>query len=144
MTTYEKVLNDFLKLYEVNSFRAVCDLHPDYLSSKFTKKNYADVITIQHHEAHLAACRAENPVVGEAIGVSWDGVDYLNGLWVAYGEDSSYMIVSVSSDGINWSSAKKSSYKVTDTNGAITGMASTASLPYDGRGKRCKHKRRRR
>jgi len=38
-------------------------------------------------------------------------------------------------DVVDSTNLRVSSYKVTDTNGAITGMASTASLPYDGRGK---------
>jgi len=31
---------------------------------------------VQHHYAHIAACRFENHVEGEALGVSWDGTGY--------------------------------------------------------------------
>ena len=31
---------------------------------------------VQHHYAHVAACRFENQVEGEALGVSWDGTGY--------------------------------------------------------------------
>ncbi len=74
--TFEKVIRDFQTLYESSDFVAACDLHPDYVSTKFAKEKFNDVIQIQHHEAHIAACRMENQVEGYALGVSWDGTGY--------------------------------------------------------------------
>ncbi|MCL6100072.1 MAG: carbamoyltransferase HypF [Bacteroidetes bacterium] len=74
--TFEKVIRDFQTLYESSDVLAACDLHPDYLSTKFAKEKFGDVIQIQHHEAHVAACRMENQVEGEALGVSWDGTGF--------------------------------------------------------------------
>jgi hydrogenase maturation protein HypF len=34
------------------------------------------VIRVQHHQAHVAACAAENNVDGAYLGVSWDGTGY--------------------------------------------------------------------
>jgi len=34
------------------------------------------VIAVQHHEAHAAACAAENEVRGTYLGVAWDGTGY--------------------------------------------------------------------
>jgi hydrogenase maturation protein HypF len=34
------------------------------------------VIRVQHHQAHVAACAAENNVEGAYLGVSWDGTGY--------------------------------------------------------------------
>ena len=74
--TFEKVIRDFQTLYNSSDTLAACDLHPDYVSTKFAKEKFNDVVQIQHHEAHVAACRMENQVEGEALGVSWDGTGY--------------------------------------------------------------------
>lgn len=74
--TFEKVIGDFQSLYNCPEVSAACDLHPDYVSTKFAKEKFNDVVQVQHHEAHVAACRMENQVEGEALGVSWDGTGY--------------------------------------------------------------------
>lgn len=70
---FQKVIADFQKLYEVEPERVVADLHPDYLSTQYASRNYSQVTYVQHHEAHIAACRLENQVKGTVLGVSWDG-----------------------------------------------------------------------
>lgn len=55
----------------LNSF--VCDLHPEYLSTKFAKESGQPIIQVQHHQAHVASCIAENQLEGEVLGVAWDG-----------------------------------------------------------------------
>jgi hydrogenase maturation protein HypF len=76
LTTFEQVISDFEGLYDLKPDMVVSDLHPDYLSTKFADEKYLNVIKVQHHEAHIAACRAENQVSGEALGISWDGTGY--------------------------------------------------------------------
>jgi hydrogenase maturation protein HypF len=76
LNTYKSVISDFEKLYKRDNMIPVCDLHPEYLSSKEFKNKYDNVIQVQHHAAHLAACRAENQVKGEAMGVCWDGTGF--------------------------------------------------------------------
>lgn len=53
-----------------------CDLHPDYLSSRFAEDAGVPLIRVQHHHAHLASCMAENGLDGEAIGIIFDGTGY--------------------------------------------------------------------
>lgn len=72
-SAFIKVIDDFKQLYEIQNPDVVCDMHADYLSSKYARKVSNNVIEVQHHEAHIAACRAENQVSGAALGVAWDG-----------------------------------------------------------------------
>jgi hydrogenase maturation protein HypF len=74
--TFKKVINDFKTLYEVNPDTIICDNHPEYISTKYATSLSDNVNTVQHHYAHIAACRLENQIVGEAFGVSWDGTGY--------------------------------------------------------------------
>ena len=74
--TFEDVINDFEKLYEVKTDNIVSDLHPDYISTKFAKTKNKNLTQVQHHTAHIAACVAENQIDDEVLGVSWDGTGY--------------------------------------------------------------------
>jgi len=61
--------------------RAVaCDLHPGYLSTQNAHRLAASwgaqVIEVQHHHAHIAACLAEHGLSGEIIGVAMDGTGF--------------------------------------------------------------------
>jgi hydrogenase maturation protein HypF len=88
---------DLPRLYDVAPQLVACDMHPDYLSTKYAMEggapapphspNIADsrelapatrweVRTVQHHWAHVAACMAENELESPALGVAWDGTGY--------------------------------------------------------------------
>ncbi len=51
----------------------VCDLHPDYLSTRFAEASGLPRLRVQHHHAHLASCMAENGLDGDVIGIIFDG-----------------------------------------------------------------------
>jgi hydrogenase maturation protein HypF len=53
-----------------------CDLHPDYLSSRYAEDSGIPVIRVQHHHAHLASCMAENGLDGDVIGIILDGTGF--------------------------------------------------------------------
>jgi hydrogenase maturation protein HypF len=76
LDAFRTVISDFQKLYEIRPSHIACDQHPDYLSSKYARTEGKEVIEIQHHYAHIAACMAENQIDGDALGVSWDGTGY--------------------------------------------------------------------
>ena len=73
---FEKAIQDLCRLYAFQPEAVVCDLHPDYASTDWAEKSGLPVIRVQHHQAHVAACAAENGVEGAYLGVSWDGTGY--------------------------------------------------------------------
>lgn len=73
---FETAIADLCRLYDFKPEAVVCDLHPDYASTQWAEKFGLPVIRIQHHQAHVAACAAENHVEGPYLGISWDGTGY--------------------------------------------------------------------
>ncbi len=70
---YEESLNRFGKLFRFRPKLIACDLHPDYLSSRFAESTGLPLIKIQHHHAHIASVMAEHRLEKEVIGISLDG-----------------------------------------------------------------------
>jgi hydrogenase maturation protein HypF len=73
---FEQAVHDLMALYEFRPELVACDLHPDYYSTEFAATLPWPVVRIQHHQAHVAACAAENDIEGDYLGVSWDGTGY--------------------------------------------------------------------
>ena len=74
--TFINVINDFTKIYELNPELIISDLHPDYISTRYAASSGWESIQVQHHQAHVASCYAENRTRGKVLGVSWDGTGY--------------------------------------------------------------------
>ena len=62
------------RILDIEPQVVACDLHPDYLSTRYAK-TFADIplVEVQHHHAHIAACLAENKADGPVIGLAFDG-----------------------------------------------------------------------
>jgi hydrogenase maturation protein HypF len=73
---FEKAIDDLCRLYSFKPELVACDLHPDYASTQWAEKSGLPVVRVQHHQAHVAACAAENDVQGPYLGISWDGTGY--------------------------------------------------------------------
>ena len=73
---FERAIADLCRLYSFKPEAVVCDLHPDYASTHWAESSGLPVIRVQHHQAHVTACAAENSVQGPYLGVSWDGTGY--------------------------------------------------------------------
>jgi hydrogenase maturation protein HypF len=83
---FRRVIADFEDLYESRPAIIAADAHPDYLSTKFARDlSKADpqpstlnpqLISVQHHVAHVLSCMAENELEPPFLGVSWDGTGY--------------------------------------------------------------------
>ena len=73
---YQESLQRFQKLFRVAPSLLVCDLHPDYFSTR-TAESFSEkqipLIRVQHHHAHIASCMAEHDIDQKVIGVSFDG-----------------------------------------------------------------------
>ena len=54
-----------------------CDMHPNYLSSQYSRKLKKDrLIEVQHHWAHIASVLAEHDIDEKVIGLVADGTGY--------------------------------------------------------------------
>lgn len=78
LANYELQTAHFEHIFDIFPRALVCDLHPDYLSTRYAEaraeKEGLPLIRVQHHHAHMAACMADNGLDGEVIGIVWDGV----------------------------------------------------------------------
>jgi hydrogenase maturation protein HypF len=52
------------------------DLHPGYLATRWAQGQDAELVGVQHHHAHAAACLAEHGEIGPALAVVLDGTGY--------------------------------------------------------------------
>jgi hydrogenase maturation protein HypF len=73
---FRRVAVSFRRLYDLKPAAIACDMHPDYLSTRYARQDGLPARPVQHHYAHVLACMGENDLEGEALGVSWDGVGY--------------------------------------------------------------------
>lgn len=76
LETYEFFCNnirEFSNLYRTPIHTIACDLHPDYLSTRYAEESVFNVIYTQHHHAHIASVMAEHGLRGPVIGLSYDG-----------------------------------------------------------------------
>ena len=63
----------YLDMLGVEPAAIACDLHPDYLATKWAREQGLPLVEVQHHHAHAAACLAEHGATDEALAVVLDG-----------------------------------------------------------------------
>ncbi|MEA3396140.1 MAG: carbamoyltransferase HypF [Chloroflexota bacterium] len=81
---YEAALATYRHLFRITPEWVVADMHPDYLTTRFAQEyawehSLPAPLQVQHHEAHIAACLADNGralEAGPVIGVALDGTGY--------------------------------------------------------------------
>jgi hydrogenase maturation protein HypF len=73
---FEETITKFQKLFRVKPEAVAVDMHPDYLSTRYGKSLGIQVVEVQHHHAHIAACMAEHKIDEPVIGISMDGTGY--------------------------------------------------------------------
>ncbi len=77
LTSFREGIEHFERLFAVQPQICAHDLHPDYLSTRYAlEREGVDLVAVQHHHAHLAACLAEHGELGRAVGAIFDGTGY--------------------------------------------------------------------
>ncbi len=74
---YKQQIRHFERLFDIRPRALACDLHPDYLSTRYAQDRAEEegipLLQVQHHHAHMAACMADNGLEGPCLGLVWDG-----------------------------------------------------------------------
>ena len=77
---FEQTIELYKRLFRIKPEAIVCDLHPEYLPSKYAARIASEhrlpLVPVQHHHAHIVSCMVENGVDTPVIGVAFDGVGY--------------------------------------------------------------------
>jgi hydrogenase maturation protein HypF len=82
LQAFEKGIEHFRELFDIEPVIIAHDLHPEYLSTQYAKNLQTlhpelHTIPIQHHHAHIASCLADNGVSNrKVIGVAFDGTGF--------------------------------------------------------------------
>jgi hydrogenase maturation protein HypF len=78
LSNYLETLELYKKLFDLEPDLLVCDMHPEYLTSKWARAQSAYCVEVQHHHAHIAAVLAEHKVRAddEVIGIAFDGTGF--------------------------------------------------------------------
>ncbi|MBR4749517.1 MAG: carbamoyltransferase HypF [Abditibacteriota bacterium] len=71
-----RTAEDMKALFSRRPSLVCCDMHPDYLSSRYAAEISPEPLRVQHHAAHAAAVVAEHGLTGPVIGVVFDGTGY--------------------------------------------------------------------
>ncbi|HEY9062391.1 MAG TPA: carbamoyltransferase HypF [Pseudobacteroides sp.] len=74
--SFEEGIEHFKRILDTDFDIAVCDLHPEYLSTKYAAGLHKKLHFVQHHHAHIASCMGENNLSDDVIGVAFDGTGY--------------------------------------------------------------------
>jgi hydrogenase maturation protein HypF len=67
------------RILDITPHFLACDLHPDYLSTRYALEQQQagmELVRVQHHHAHIVSCMAENRIHGKLIGLAFDGTGY--------------------------------------------------------------------
>ena len=77
LSSFTEGIEHFQRLFAVEPEVVAHDLHPDYLSTRYAlEREGVELVGVQHHHAHLAACLAEHGSEGPAVGAIYDGTGY--------------------------------------------------------------------
>jgi hydrogenase maturation protein HypF len=66
----------YLEMLGIRPEVVACDMHPDYLATRWAREQEAELVEVQHHHAHAAACLAEHGEEGPALALVFDGTGY--------------------------------------------------------------------
>ncbi|KAA3634449.1 MAG: carbamoyltransferase HypF [Calditrichaeota bacterium] len=76
MEFFKESISHLSQILKVKPEIIACDLHPEYLSTKYALGQGLPVVQVQHHHAHMVSVMAENNYTDTAIGLVLDGTGY--------------------------------------------------------------------
>jgi len=82
LKSFEDGIGHFERMYRVKPAVIACDMHPDYLCSRYAheraSREIIPVMEIQHHHAHVASVMAEKGMdsTRQVLGIAFDGTGY--------------------------------------------------------------------
>ena len=86
LNSFKSGIEHFKNIFRILPEVIACDLHPEYLATKYAMglyqaeakraSNKLKFVAVQHHHAHIASCMAENGLHEPVIGVVFDGTGY--------------------------------------------------------------------
>jgi hydrogenase maturation protein HypF len=76
MDSFERGIELYKQLFQIEPEFVVHDLHPDYLSTRYAMSLELSEIGVQHHFAHALSCMAEYGAKGPCLAVVMDGTGY--------------------------------------------------------------------
>ncbi|KJJ85031.1 [NiFe] hydrogenase maturation protein HypF [Candidatus Omnitrophus magneticus] len=82
LESYEKDIRTYLAETGMKPEIIACDAHPAYhsrwIAENLSREYASEVLFVQHHEAHILSCMADNNITGDVLGVAFDGAGYGN------------------------------------------------------------------
>jgi hydrogenase maturation protein HypF len=87
LRSFEQTIEQLQHAFRIQPEIIAHDMHPTYLSTRYAQDQSAssnlqsrisNLLSVQHHHAHIAACMADNGLDGtqQVIGVAFDGTGY--------------------------------------------------------------------
>jgi hydrogenase maturation protein HypF len=77
---FKRTIRHFIDFYRLEPEAVACDLHPDYLSTRYAQefalRRRIPLVKVQHHHAHMLSVMAEHGITRRCIGVILDGTGY--------------------------------------------------------------------
>jgi hydrogenase maturation protein HypF len=76
LQAFTEGIEHFKHLFDVDPVLVAHDLHPEYLSTKYALEQDVELLGVQHHHAHIAACLGDNNHPDPVLGVAFDGTGF--------------------------------------------------------------------
>ncbi|MRR09148.1 carbamoyltransferase HypF [bacterium] len=73
---FEEMVGKYRRWFGIDPQVIVHDRHPDYLATRWARRQGIPARAVQHHRAHVLSVLADNRWTGPVIGVAFDGTGY--------------------------------------------------------------------
>jgi len=73
---YRELAEHLPAVFQAKPEAVICDLHPEYWSTRFAQDLGLPLHALQHHFAHVWSVLAEHQIEGPALGLALDGAGY--------------------------------------------------------------------